>query len=124
MSQYVKKFEASDISGKVLLCANTEMLSGLGVSNPLHQVKIMQLFPRKLQNTSAKYSRDHLNRFLCEQKLEMYAAKLEQHGIDGDMILNVNGNLMKSALKEAGVTKSVHSTKIHSRYPKYCKYCI
>ena len=118
MSEYVEEFKDGDISGEVLLYADSEVLEELGVDSALHQMKIMQLFHRELLGTDPQYSRDHLNQFLKENKLDKYAGKLEEHGIDGDMIAKVDFKIMKTVLKEIGITSSVDAGKICSRYKK------
>lgn len=44
---------------------------------------------------------------------------LETHGIDGDMILGVEEKLMKSVLREVGVTSLVDNLKIRSKYKTF-----
>lgn len=124
LSQYSDTIKDEDISGDVLLDI-LEDLSQIGVDSPLHQMKIMQLFPRELLGTKAKYSNNHLSEFLKEQKkIGEYIPILKEHGIDGDMILNVKVELMKKVLIEIGVTP-LDATKICSKYKtnvsKLCK---
>ena len=116
MPQYADEFKDNDIDGKLLLEADSEVLLELGVQSPLHQMKIMQLFPRELLGTKAKYSNDHLSQFLQQQeKLIKYIPVLKKHGIDGDMVLHVEENLMKGVLKEIGIGP-VASLKICVNY--------
>ena len=119
LPQYAQTFKDSDISGELLLEADSEILLELGVSSPLHQMKIMQLFRRELQGSIATYSRDHMGQFLQQYKLSKYAPTLEGHGIDGDMILEVEEKLMKSVLREVGVTSLVDILKIRSKYKTF-----
>lgn len=60
-----------------------------------------------------------MSRFLQQYKLEKYAPMLECHGIDGDMILGVEGKLMKSVLSEVGVTSAVDSLKIRTKFKTF-----
>lgn len=117
LPQYSETFIDEEISGDVLL--ELDDLSELGVKSPLHQMKIMQLFSRKLQGIEAKYSHEHLCQFLYQQeKLCKYIAILKEHGIDGDMILHVEKNLMKSVLEEIGVTV-LDRSKICTKYKTF-----
>ena len=88
----------------------------MGVTSPLHQMKIIQLLRREIQGTVAKYPIQHLSDFLRQLKLDKYIPNLEENGIDGDMILEVEEKLMKSVLKEMGVTNSRDVNKIRTRY--------
>lgn len=119
LPQHAETFKASDISGELLLEADSEILLELGVSSPLDQMKIMQLFRRELQGSIARYSRDHMSQFLQQYKLGKYMPTLESHGIDGDMILEVEEKLMKSVLREVGVTSLVDILKIRSKYKTF-----
>ena len=119
LPQYVDKFKSSDITGELLLEADPEILAELGVASPLHQMKIMQLFRRQLQGSVARFSQHHMTQFLQHYKLEKYTPTLEGHGIDGDMILEVEEKLMKSVLREVGVTSLVDILKIRSKYKTY-----
>ncbi len=119
LSEYAETFKDADISGEVLLDADSEMLSELSVSSSLHQMRIMQLFNRELLGATPTYSRDHLNQFLQDNKLDKYASKLEENGIDGDMIVNVDSKIMKVVFKEIGITSAVDIAKICSKYKKF-----
>lgn len=57
-----------------------------------------------------------MSTFLHKYGLEKYGPMLETHGIDGDMILRVEENLMKNVLKEVGVISFVDIKKIRSKY--------
>ena len=60
-----------------------------------------------------------MGRFLQQYKLERYQPVLEGHGIDGDMILEVEEKLMKRVLREVGVTSLVDILKIRSKYKTF-----
>lgn len=119
LPQYAQTFKKQEISGELLLAADTEILSELGVTSPLHQMKILHLFQRELEGSVAKYSMDHMSRFLQQYKLEKYSPTMEAHGIDGDMILQVEEKLMKSVLREVGVTSLVDVLKIRKKYKTF-----
>lgn len=119
LPQYTQRFRDSDITGELLLEADPEILAELGVASPLHQMKIMQLFRRELQGSVVKFSKQHMSQFLQQYKLDKYMPTLDGHGIDGDMILEVEEKLMKSVLREVGVTSLVDILKIRSKYKTY-----
>ncbi len=120
LPQYVESFRSSEISGELLLEADPEILEELGVASPVHQMKIMQLFRRELEGSvGAKYDQDHVIRFLQQYKLEKYVSALGEHGIDGDMVLQVEEKLMKSVLREVGVASLVDNLKIRSKYKTF-----
>ena len=119
LPQYAESFKTSCISGELLLEADPDVLTELGVTSPLHQMKIMQLFRRELAGSVAEYPRHHMGQFLQQYKLEKYQPVLEGHGIDGDMILEVEEKLMKSVLREVGVTSLVDILKIRSKYKTF-----
>ena len=79
-------------------------------------MKIMQLFKRELLSLDPMYSREHLNQFLKNKELDKYADMLEKHGIDGDMIANVDVKEMRCILKEIGIKSAVDAGKICSKY--------
>ena len=116
LSQYADTFKDYEISGDVLLEADPETLSGLGVKDSQHQKKITQLFPRELLGTKAKYSNDHLSQFLQQnEQFCKYIPVLKNSGIDGDMILHAD---IKSMTKEIGIN-SADIIKIRAKYKKY-----
>jgi hypothetical protein len=113
LHQYFKTFE--DISSDELLelVQSVDNLSEMGVTSSLHQMKIMQLFLRELRGTKAEHSCADLCQFLSEQKIiAQYRPILQEHGIDGDMILQVEHELMNSVLKEIGIASALHRSRI------------
>ena len=119
LSQYSEFFKESDISGELLLEADVDILKELGVESPLHQMLIMELFRRELKGGEVKYSADYMMDFLKQYRLDKYGPSLQQHGIDGDMLLDVDDKLMKSVLKEVGVTSLVDALKIKSKFKTF-----
>lgn len=119
LSQYSETFKDNEIGGDTLLEADSEMLDELGVTSHLHQMKIMHLFKKELQGATTKYSNEHLSEFLRGCKLDKHTDALKDSGIDGDMILEVNGDLMKKVLKEIGITSKVDVIKITSKYKTF-----
>lgn len=124
LSQYNDTFKSNNITGDVLLGLDQDSLMEMNVASPFHQMKIMYLIPREVQGSEAKYSINHLSQFLQQQEeshLQKYIPILKKHGIDGDLILNVEEKLMKSVLKEIGVTNAVDRVKICSKYKTFVK---
>lgn len=119
LSQYVDAFREEVIDGAMLLDVSQDMLLELGVQSPLHQMRIMELFPRELNGTTAKYSSIHVEKFLRVHKLEKYADILESNGIDGDMILHVKQDLMKEVLQEVGVKSALEIRRICAKFEEY-----
>ena len=121
LPEYANIFKSEDISGDVLLFAELETFSELGVTNPLHQMKIMHLFKRELKGNVAKYPIEHVARFLHKYKLDEYIPILEENGIDGDMILEVDESLMKDVLERIDVVNPLHQMKIMHLYKREMK---
>lgn len=122
LSEYAECFEEEDISGDTLLEANSAMLEELEVTSHLHQMKIMHLFRKELQNADTKYSNDHLSSFLQKQKkMDKCIPTLKENGIDGDMILEVDSDLMKKVLKEIGIESQLQITKIITKYQTFVR---
>lgn len=114
LPQYAKSFK--DISSEMLLESNPNFLTKLGITSPLHQMKIMQLLHREFKGSVAKHSTQHLCQFLKEIELDKYVSIFEQHEIDGDMMLEVDNKLMEAVLKEVGITSMLDIIKIRSKY--------
>ena len=121
LSEYVEDFKDCKISGKDLLEFKCKTFSDMDVDSPLHQMKIMQLFRRKLQGSiDPRYSTEHLCHFLEQNDLEQYTAVFQENGIDGDMILEVDKDLMVKVLTELQIPKK-DIRKIRVCYETYCK---
>ena len=116
LPQYGEKFKEDEITGDVLLDTDIETLLELDVTSSLHQMKILHLFPKDLRGTSTQYSTEHLSQFLQDNKLGKYVSLLEGNGIDGDMILEVDKELMENVLKEIGITSKIDIKKIRNKY--------
>lgn len=119
LPQYTDNFKSAEISGDTLLEMDAESLLEMGVKLPVHQMKILHLFQRELQGGIARYSKDHMTQFLRQYRLDKYTPTLEEHGIDGDMILEVEEKLMKTVLRDVGVKSLVDVAKIRSKYKTF-----
>jgi hypothetical protein len=119
LHQYSEEFVENDISGDSLFGMKENDLSDV-VNSPLHQMKIVQLFHREMEGIEAKYSNDHLSAFLLGKKLlKKYIPFLKEHGIDGDMILRVEEEFMKTVLEEIGVDNKIQRGSIISQYKTF-----
>jgi hypothetical protein len=120
LPQYSDAFKSEEISSDVLLAIlSADNLRELGVTSPLHQMKIMQLFPREVYGTQPKYSNGYLCQILGQlENHAKYIPILKEHNIDGDMILNVEVKLMKSVLKEIGINNPIALQAIQKLFRK------
>ena len=102
----------------MLVKSKPDFLAQLGITNPLHQLKIHQLILREVHDTPVKYSPEFFSEFLRKYHLDMYEAGLKENGIDGDMILDADENLIFSALMEVDVDV-IDAVKIREKYRTY-----
>ena len=104
LPEYIDIFMENDFDGLMLFDLDPpDTLADLGVSSPLHQVLITQLFDRKMKSTIPRFTFKHLSDFLSLHNLEIYSSRIENSGIDGDMIIAVSNKKMQSALQELKV---------------------
>ena len=120
MDKYRDAFISNEVSGDVLLDADSKELScdELGVTSPLDCVRIITLFPRHLQGTEPRFPVSQVLMFLRENNFEKHAKLFEENQIDGDMILNAEQGLMKSALEEIGIG-ALDRRKILSKFKTF-----
>ena len=78
-----------------------------------HQV----LFQRSLQDGEAQYPLESVLDFLEQNKLSKYSAIFKESGIDGDLLLKADDNV----LEELGVSSAVHRKKIMVKYKTFVK---
>ena len=78
-----------------------------------HQV----LFQRSLQGGEAQYSLESVLDFLEQNKLSKYSAIFQESGIDGDLLLEADDNV----LKELGVSSAVDRKKFKTKYKTFVK---
>ena len=76
-----------------------------------HQV----LFRRSLQGGEAQYPLESVLDFLEQNKLSKYSAIFQESGIDGDLLLEADDNV----LKDLGVSSAVHRNRIKTKYKKF-----
>ena len=108
LDKYREAFVSDEVRGDVLLEADSEFLTEFGVSSPLDRVRIMTLFPRRLQEAEPRFPVSEVLRFLRENGFEKYMKHFEENQIDGDMILHSEAKLV---LKEIDI-KIVDRMKI------------
>ena len=118
LDRYRENFIDNEVSGDVLLDADCECLTEIGVESPLDRVRIKTLFPRHLLKAQPRYSVSEVLKFLSENNLRKYTKQLEENQIDGDMILNTEPGLMKQGLREIGIGV-IDVNKIISKFKTY-----
>ena len=123
LSQYTEVFMVNNIGVNMLMKANPallkpEFLVQLEITSPLHQMKILHLIQREVRGTPARYTAECFSKFLKENSLAKYEAVLEENGIDGDMILDAENELIVSALKKVGVS-GIDARKIRDKSRTY-----
>ena len=118
LDKHKEAFVSNEIGGDVLLEADSEFLTELGVSSPLECVRIMTLFPRRLQEAEPSYPVSEVIKFLMEKNLGQHSKLFQDNQIDGDMMLDAEQELMKSALKEIGIGV-VDRVKILSKFKTF-----
>ena len=100
LPEYIDVFMENDFDGLMLFDLDPDSLADIGVSNPLHQVLITQLFDRKIKSTIPRFTFKHVSDFLSKNKLGVYSSIIEKSGIDGDMIIAVSNKKMELALQK------------------------
>ena len=118
LDKYKEEFVVNEVGGDVLLDSDSEVLSELGVVSPLDRVRILTLFPRRLREAEPSYPVSEVVKFLMEKNLGKYSNLFEDNQIDGDMMLDAEPELMKSALKEIGIGL-VDRVKILSKFKTF-----
>ncbi len=118
LDKYRQAFVEAEVGGDVLLDADCEFLNELGVNSLLDCVRIMTLFPRRLQDTEPRLPVSEVLRFLKENKFEKYVELFEKNEIDGDMMMDTEQGLMKNVLKEIGIVV-VDRFKIMSKFKTF-----
>ena len=103
LDKYREAFISNGVSGDVLLDADSEFLTEIGVTSHLDCVRILTLFPRRLQDAEPRFPVSEVQKFLRENGFEKYNEHFEKNQIDGDMMLDTEQGLMKSVLKEIGI---------------------
>ena len=83
--------------------------------NLLHFHFIQVLFRRRLRGGVGKYPLQTVLTFLEQIKLSKYSAIFQESGIDGDLLLEADDNV----LKDLGVSSAVHRNRIKTKYKKF-----
>ena len=78
-----------------------------------HQV----LFQRSLQGGEAQYPLQSVLNFLEQNKLSKYHDIFQKKGMDGDLLLEADDNV----LKELGVSSAVDRNRIRTKYKTFVK---
>jgi len=75
------------------------------------------LFQCSLQGGEAQYSLETVLNFLGQNKLDKYHAVFQESGMDGDLLLEADDNV----LKELGVKSALDRTRIRTKYKTFVK---
>ena len=75
------------------------------------------LFQRSLQGGKAQYPLESVLNFLEQNKLAKYHDIFQESGMDGDLLLEANDNV----LKELGVKSTVDRNRMKTKYKKFVK---
>ena len=119
MDKYVNSFTDFEISGDVLLDMLPSDLADLGVDSALDKLKIIVGFKRHLQGGGVRFTTSKLVVALTTSNLGKYRKLIEQHGVDGDMLLYEDEKLVRSMLEEIGVESGLNITRIISKFKTY-----
>ncbi len=103
LDKYRQAFVEAEVGGDVLLDANCKLLNTLGVNSNLDCVRIMTLFPRRLQNAEPRLPISKVLKFFKENKFEKYVELFKQNEIDGDMLVDTEQELMRNVLEDIGI---------------------
>lgn len=119
LDKYIAAFQESDISGDVLISAKPDDLVELGVESALDKLKILVGFKRYVEGTGVKFTTSMLVVALAQHNLSKYRKPLEDHGVDGDLLLYEDKELVRSMLKEIGIDSNLAITKIISKFDTF-----
>ena len=119
LDQYIDTFQTETIDGELLVAFKDIELRDLGVSNPLHCFKIQYFFKRLLLKTPTTHAQVVVCNFLAAYKMDKYAQKLIEEGVDGDMLLEIlklSTDVITTIFGELGITKCVDVLKIRTKF--------
>ena len=75
------------------------------------------LFQRSLQGGEVQYPLESVLNFLEQNKLDKYRDIFQKKGMDGDLLLEADDNV----LKELGVSSAVDRKKLKTKYKTFVK---
>ena len=119
LDKHIPAFQENDISGDVLISAKPDDLKELGVESALDKLKILVGFKRYVEGTEVKFTTSKLVVALSQHNLGKHRKPLEQHGVDGDLLLYEDKELVRSMLKEIGIDSHLTITRIISRFETF-----
>lgn len=119
LDKYIAAFKENDISGDVLISAKPGDLSELGVKSALDKLKILVGFKRHVEGTAVKFTTSKLVVALSQNNLGKHRKPFEQHGVEGDLLLYEDKELVRSMLKEIGITSNLAITRIISKFETF-----
>ena len=119
LDKYIQAFEENEVSGDILLDLNSSGLSELGVESALDKLRILVGFRRYLEGGGMRFSVSKLVVALSQNNLGKYRKPFEQNGVEGDLLLHEDGELVRSMLKEIGIGSDLAITKIISKFKTF-----
>ena len=145
LERYAESFIKNDITGDMLIDPDElkDILRELGVTNPVHQLKILAGFKRKLMcNIGVPFltdpekmcGKDPLSEFLKRYEMPPhYAQQFISGDIDWGLLLYVADDPLKdilqdilsTALEQIGITNSLHKLLFKKTFRPYIcdKFC-
>ena len=100
------------MDGSTLLMASKDTFDELGVKSTLDRVRIIVLYRRELQGADDSELVRILRDLLKEKNLTQYISKLEDAGVDADLIMcAIKSGCHDTLLTEAGIEKALHRSK-------------
>ena len=116
LGQYKKIFEDLEINGALLVQFQDDELRDIGITSALDRLRIITYFKRIVVKTSGIaefYPVDAVFQFMEETKpFQQFAATFKAEGIDGELLLNANNEVME----ELGVTTGVHRLMLRQKF--------
>ena len=103
----------------MLISAKPDDLSELGVESALDKLKILVGFKRYVEGTGIKFTTSKLVVALSQNNLSKHRKPFEQHGVDGDLLLYEDKELVRSMLKEIGISSNLTMTRIISKFETF-----
>jgi len=139
LKQYAESFTDNEITGDTLIEPDglKDILEGLGVTNPVHQLKILAGFKRKLMcdigvpsatDPGKMRGKDPLSEFIKEYQMPpSYIENFISGDIDWELLLYVTDDPLKhilqdtlsNALEQIGITNGLHKHLFKKSFRPY-----
>ena len=124
LGQYAQGFLDEEINGSLLLSANREVFSDLGVASAVHSTQIAVQFRRELQGIDREESFHDMKALTSTptsggSKLNQHKKKLDSAGVDVDMLLYAHQKeYLEELLKELSISKALDRTRFKDALEK------